>query len=635
MTTIHFICWGNNDEVYQLHLSEKGSFFNHEFENEKDLQELYGISNYAFEAVNLDLNEDFHSIFISDAEIQEVRIGNEQYYCGKYQNIKKLSNKWDYRHFTIPTKELNGKIIRVKLYNKTKFPYKISPRLVRHSEVKSGLIDLISKGKIGLFFTVFFLGAIFIFLIYTIGLTIQTRNPDFKFYAYYLAAILVHNSIQADAFLKVYALFPKNPIWYHHLNEFLQMFIYAFFMVFLKIFLELKTQNPKMNSFLNASTIATVGFGIVFLLTAIISKNFAFVQDYLSILWLVVVVLGVIIVVNVYKKLDSPIRYYILTGSIFLLVGSLLELYTSLNLSGGYNWNLYAIPESGWFPFNYTQLAILCETVCFALGIGYKIRIKEHLLIDFQTKEIDQLQAEKLQQDSEIKSLALSIASEKSMRKEATQLIEILETQYGIIEFQLNPHFLFNNLNAINNLIMHDQAKAASKYLINFSKLIRLTINRSKLSAINLEDEKIFINNYLNLEKQRLNGQFDFQIELDEKVIGKGIEIPPFILQPYLEYCLWNHLLPSKEKVKLELKFSLKINQVCISIKDKGVIPPENIKYRLEDISNAIRKRIELVYDGDHHFQDSINFSREADENIFSLKLPLQVNHDLTKAIKF
>lgn len=626
---------GQQMESISINYSQEESFFN---KLPSEIVKTFNKGDTAhlvLEFAELDSSSEHTAVFLSDAEIQELDIEGQKFHAGKYQNVRKLEKKGDYRHFVIPTKLLIGTSIQATCYNLTKKDFSIAPAVFPAQALEKGLIDIIAKSKKGIIFTIFFLGGIFIFLIYTIGLTIQTQNDDFKYYSLYLGAILVHNVIQADAFLKIYALFPRNPIWYHNLNEFLQMFIYAFFMLFIKVFLELAKENKKMDRFVKSSIIATICFAFVFLGTAIFTSNFVFLQNYLSVLWLIVAALGAIIVIRVYRQSDNPIRYYIMAGSVLLLIGSILELFSSLNLEGAYNWNLYAIPDNAWFSFNYTQFAIIGESICFALGIGYKIRKKEKMLVDFQQKEIIDLQKETIKKDSEIKSLAHSIASEQSMRAEADQLSQLLETQYGVIQYQLNPHFLFNNLNAINNLVMYEHHKEASKYLINFSKLLRKTINKSKHHSAKITEEIVFIKEYLSLEKVRLNDAFQYEIEVHPAIEMDNIEIPSFILQPFLEHCIWSHLLSNEKDKKMLLKFSKLEDSIKIDIEDNGSAPDISERKKFANITEHFQNRIQLIYGSNElRHMEHIMFKREDDRNLLTIKLPLQINPELVHLLK-
>lgn len=543
----------NNDEpiaIIELRSNNSGPFLNELPDISQTTFEYDDTAKFKIKIADLNQREAFHTLFVSDAEIQEMTVGSQRFHAGKYQAVKQLSKKWDYRHFTLPTELLNQSEITVKCYNLTKKSFIVSPQIFPYENLQKGLIDLIKNSKTGILFTIFFLGGIFIFIVYTIGLTIQTRNPDFRFYAYYLGAILLHNLIQADAFLKIYTLFPSNPIWYHHLNEFLQMFIYAFFMLFIKIFLELKENHPEINRFVNASIIATIIFSIVFLFTSVATKNFDFIQNYLSILWIVVAILGTIIVITVIRKSDNPVTYFILAGGIFLLIGSVLELVSSLNLIGGYNWNLYAIPKNAWYPFNFTQLAILAETVFFALGIGYKIRMREKVYLNIKQNEITDLKSKEEQRELE----------KKMLEKELTAL-----------RSQMNPHFLFNSLASINDYIMHEKPQDASKYLTKFAKLMRIILNNSKQKTVSLQGELEAIKLYVELESLRFQGKFEFLLEVDPGIAISNIEIPSMILQPYIENAIKHGFVNLDSGGQLDLRIKQNKDNLTIEIEDNGI----------------------------------------------------------------
>ncbi len=526
----------------------EGPFFNTLPKVEIDTGVDTSTFRIAFKQVDTSVSH--YALFISDAEVQSLEIGEKKFYTGRYQNIKQLTRKWDSRHFIVPASDLLGSIGIYEGHNLTTFSIHTAPAIFPAETADKKIIDLIAHSKLGLFFTIFFLGGVFIFLTYIIGLYVQTKNHDFKYYAYYLGAILLHNSIQADAYLKVYALFPRNPIWYHHLNEFFQMFIYAFFMLFIKVFLEIDKENPRLNSFIRRSIQVTIGFAFVFLSTALFTKNFAFIQDYLSVLWLIVAALGTIIVVWIYRKFDTPIRYYLMAGSIFLLIGSILELVSSLNLKGGYNWNIYIEAPLGWSPFNYTQLAILCETVCFALGIGYKIRSQEGKFLDLQLKEIDELKVK-----------------EKNIDLEK----QLLEKELTALRSQMNPHFLFNSLNSVNNYIMKENPQLASKYLVRFSQLMRTILNNSKQKFVSLQQELEAIRLYVELENLRFKDKFDYKIIVQESLSSNQVLIPPMLIQPYVENAIKHGLIPKESVGRLSLDISAERRVLKILVNDDGI----------------------------------------------------------------
>ena len=239
-----------------------------------------------------------------------------------------------------------------------------------------------------------------------------------------------------------------------------------------------------------------------------------------------------------------------MAGSIFLLIGSVLELVSSLNLIGGYNWNLYAVPKYAWYPFNYTQLAILAETVCFALGIGYKIRMKEKKYVAIKQSEIVDLKSKEEQRELEKK---------------------MLEKELAALRSQMNPHFLFNSLASINDYIMHEKPQDASKYLTKFAKLMRIILNHSKRKTIPLKDELDAIDLYLELEKLRFKQKFEYIVSIDRNLPIDLIMIPSMIIQPYIENAIKHGFNSMDRGGKLKLSIHRQNGTLHIEIDDNGI----------------------------------------------------------------
>ncbi len=130
------------------------------------------------------------------------------------------------------------------------------------------------------------------------------------------------------------------------------------------------------------------------------------------------------------------------------------------------------------------------------------------------------------------KNLAvLKIAEEDQLKLN----YQILEKELDALRSQMNPHFLFNSLNSINDYIMHQEPRLASKYLTKFSHLMRTILNNSKKKFINLSDELRSINLYLEMEKLRFNDRFEFRVEVDPKISLEDTYIPSMLIQPYIE----------------------------------------------------------------------------------------------------
>ncbi|MCB2221697.1 MAG: histidine kinase [Bacteroidetes bacterium] len=140
------------------------------------------------------------------------------------------------------------------------------------------------------------------------------------------------------------------------------------------------------------------------------------------------------------------------------------------------------------------------------------------------------------------------------------------------VRAQMNPHFIFNSLNSIQNFIVDKDEKNANFYLVLFSSLIRKILEASKKNFIPLKEEIETIKLYLELEKFRFDKNFDFSIEIDSRINPDQISIPSLLLQPYLENAIWHGIVPKQSKGKLQVEFKLhQAGWMKISITDDGI----------------------------------------------------------------
>jgi sugar lactone lactonase YvrE len=112
---------------------------------------------------------------------------------------------------------------------------------------------------------------------------------------------------------------------------------------------------------------------------------------------------------------------------------------------------------------------------------------------------------------------------------------EMFEIEQKALRLQMNPHFIFNSLNAIQSFVIANDTDKAIAYLAKFSHLMRMILANSSESYIPLRDELKAVRYYIDLEKLRFDDKFDYAIELDESIDEEFVEIPPMILQPYVE----------------------------------------------------------------------------------------------------
>jgi tetratricopeptide (TPR) repeat protein len=159
--------------------------------------------------------------------------------------------------------------------------------------------------------------------------------------------------------------------------------------------------------------------------------------------------------------------------------------------------------------------------------------------------------------------------------KERTQALyerDLAQAEMLASRMQINPHFLFNCLNAINYLIQKGDNKKATKYLIIFSRFVRMVLESSQSHVVPLEEELALIGHYLKLEENRFDQRFSYDISIDDPEKIKEVKIPPLLLQPFVENAILHGLLPSKKETrKLHIRVSFTNNITKVIIEDNGV----------------------------------------------------------------
>ncbi len=170
---------------------------------------------------------------------------------------------------------------------------------------------------------------------------------------------------------------------------------------------------------------------------------------------------------------------------------------------------------------------------------------------------------------------------------------------------QMNPHFIFNALNSVNNFISKSDERSANRYLSDFSKLMRSVLENSEEDFIPLEKEMQQLELYIKLEHSRFEDKFDYQIIVDENVQVSKFQIPPMLLQPYIENAIWHGLRYRDEKG--ELLVTIKENtaeSIIISITDNGIgrkksaeIKTQNQRKQKSKGMGIIKKRVAILND--------------------------------------
>lgn len=154
-------------------------------------------------------------------------------------------------------------------------------------------------------------------------------------------------------------------------------------------------------------------------------------------------------------------------------------------------------------------------------------------------------------------------------KKENQQRQETLKQQ--LLRSQMNPHFLFNALGSIQNFMLKNETKRAAGYLNNFASLTRNILEHSDQEFVSVSDEIETLQSYMELEKMRLENKFEFEIIYNKDLEIDFINIPPMLIQPFVENAIKHGLNNLDYKGLLELKIEEKDTTLYIDISDNGV----------------------------------------------------------------
>lgn len=225
-------------------------------------------------------------------------------------------------------------------------------------------------------------------------------------------------------------------------------------------------------------------------------------------------------------------------------------------------------------------------------------------------------------------------------KKQAQKKIEEIENLKKQREFtnlklenlrsQMNPHFIFNALNSIQEYIFANEKKLASSYLVKFSRLIRIYLEQSQQSEITLKKEIEALDLYLHLENNRFDKQLNYQVEIDKSLDLENILVPSLFIQPYVENAIKHGLLHKKGDKNLIISFNYNRNknQLEVMIDDNGIgrvssrKHNENRPYKSFS-TEASLNRVELI-NVRRSDKLSVNIIDKVDEN--SNALGTQVN---------
>ncbi len=180
---------------------------------------------------------------------------------------------------------------------------------------------------------------------------------------------------------------------------------------------------------------------------------------------------------------------------------------------------------------------------------------------------------------------------------------EISKNKLHALRAVMNPHFMFNSINTLQNFVLNSERYLAYNYITDLSKLLRSLLYNSETLYSDIGQEINLLENYVKLEQIRFKNNFQFSLQVDKSFEGSQLSIPSMIIQPYVENAII-HGLSNKEGDKL-LDISIQkteTNYVNVTIRDNGIgraaaaeIKAKNGKSHLSIATSNSRERIEIL----------------------------------------
>jgi sensor histidine kinase YesM len=434
---------------------------------------------------------------------------------------------------------------------------------------QASLLTESSNNKWLFFLMPMLIGCLLLMSLYIFFQYILNRDKAFLFYALYAALAFCWMMEFANARLHL-GFVPSLMPWLGHPVSFSFTYIISILHVlFLSRLLSIPAQQPgiwriaRPLIFILAFLQVMV---VVQLFTGILIKSTAW---YFVIDGLPGVLMGLLMILATIRS-KSKLKPYLLVGEIVLYfyviaISSLQGYFTRFDLSP----QVLALIN---YPPLFMALGLFTELFCFLLALA-----KRNKLVEIEKNHLQQNYTGQLKTELTKRTLEIEEQSRQLEKQHADQLILSFEQKLSEIEMsalraQMNPHFIFNCLNSIKLYTTDNESAKAADYLTKFSRLIRLVLENSRSEKVTLKNELDALALYMEMETMRFKNKLNFTIESDPVLDTDLVEIPPLLLQPYVENAIWHGLMHKKEGGSVHVKITqLKPERLQITITDDGI----------------------------------------------------------------
>jgi sensor histidine kinase YesM len=224
------------------------------------------------------------------------------------------------------------------------------------------------------------------------------------------------------------------------------------------------------------------------------------------------------------------------------------------------------------YPPFYMALGLFIELFCFLLALAYRNKLMEVEKNSLQQQYTNTLETELAKRTTEIKEQSRMLEEQHATQLKLAFEQKLAEMEMSALRAQMNPHFIFNCLNSIKLYTTDNEAAKASAYLTKFSRLIRLVLENSRSERVTLKNELEALELYLEMEVMRFKEKLRFTLTVAPEIDTDIIDIPPMLLQPYVENAIWHGLMHKREGGHVQIKLAQPYtDRLLVTITDDGI----------------------------------------------------------------
>jgi sensor histidine kinase YesM len=426
-------------------------------------------------------------------------------------------------------------------------------------------------------------GGLFVLFVYHFIIYFQNKNKLYLYYSLYLAAMTL--------FLCQYIIDEEFTTYSHYSNFSVQFLAYGAYIAFSRELLDSRNTLLRWDKYFQFEAKILILLSPLFLIIQFFlgyqyqTKAFLLIAPLLTIFTLVTFYI-------IIKKVNTESAIYFVVATLFYLVFGNIS-FLELVIGRDFFTNL------GVLPAFFVYIGVTAQSLILSVIIGSIIK--------------------KIEQKSKNAEVRLAV-----------KLKEMEELKMTALQSQMNPHFLFNSLNSINNFVLKNEVEKASDYITKFSRLIRVILNSSSSPTATLSEELGILALYVKLEQMRVNGGFEYIVNVDEDLNLDPIKVPPMFLQPFIENAIWHGITKMDGNKKIELTIRKEGNNVKCIIIDNGI--GINKAKELEHMSQkrkffgakATENRIRILYQNkDVHIETKDISSSKTSGTQVSITFPL------------